>query len=250
MLIDILNPANNITINVKTVQTLGLNGAVYSSQLVYVYQKALQKNKVTEDGFFKLDRNYIFERTQLSIEDQYTIDLNWNKIGLIEKHKDNPDMIKLDVNMLVSIITSEDIKTLTDISKKVKTKSPKGIKETKRQGYINALKNGIVCSNYELLTALRNWVDTIMSNPQNYLSKSSIILFQKTLDTFSGGNLDLALRIVNIAIAQSYKDCQWAINSYERSEKMKNKGISDSTRLPRVTEQKRATKENVSEDTF
>lgn len=241
MLLEILNQDNYISYNVKLATLFGLEGAVYCSVLLSIYQKAYKKNKLIDDKFFKVDRKYIYEKTMIPIENQLNIDLNWIKISLLTKNVDNPDIISLDINLIASLISNEDQTIIKNISKKLKVKSPKGTRETKRQVICNTLKDGIICSNYELLTALRDWVDAIFSNPNNFLSKKSVEVFQQTLNNYCkipGTNdcdLDKALNIVRIAAAQGYKDCSWAINYYEKGLRIKQ---TVDSKLPRVTEQK------------
>ena len=67
----------------------------------------------------------------------------------------------------------------------MKVQKPKGTKESQRQQYINMLKNSIECSNYELLTALRDWVDGVYARPNGFLSKSAIKIFQDTLNSYT-----------------------------------------------------------------
>lgn len=251
MLIDLLNSDNNITININLARIFGLYTAVYCSELIKIYNKALNKNKLVDTDYFKVDRKYVYSKTTVSIEDQLKADLNLSKIGLIKKHQDDPDVIRIDLSLLGSIIISDDEKTLGDIAKKVKVNSPKGIKESQRQRVIIELKNSIECSNYELLTALRNWVDSIYSKPGGYLSKSVIKSFQNTLNSYTQGDLDLALKLVEIATIQGYKDCQWAINVYEKDLKIKKQQeVFANSRLPRVTEQKTADKVGLGEEIF
>lgn len=251
MLIDLFNSNNYITINIKLAEIIGLSAAVYCDELIRVFNKAKNKNKLIDNDYFKLDRKYIYSKTTLSIDEQLRLDLNLSKIGLIKKHADDPDAIKIDISLLANILVSDDLKTLGDLSKKVKVSSPKGIRESQRQHTINELKNSIECSNYELLTALRNWVDSIYAKPNGYLSKSVIKSFQDTLNNYTQGDLDLALTIVNIATIQSYKDCQWAINVYEKDKKIKKQQeMFMNTKLPRVTEQKVATKDSLGEEIF
>lgn len=253
MLIDTLNQENYISYNITLAGVFGLEGAVYCSVLLSIYKKAQIKNKLIDNDYFKVDRKYIYERTRIPVEDQLRIDLNWVKIELMSKHADDPDIIKLDIQYLISIMASEDIKLLDNIRKKLSVKNPRGCKETKRQGICNNLKNGIECSNYELLTALRDWVDAIFANPNNFLSKKSVELFQKTLNEYCKINdgecdLDKALAIVNIATAQGYKNCDWAITYYERGQKMKARVDKQ---LPRVTVQKSANgQEDLSDEVF
>ena len=51
------------------------------------------------------------------------------------------------------------------------------------------------------------------------MSKKSVELGQKLIDSFSGRNLDLAIKILDIASIGGYRDIQWAINSYKENVK-------------------------------
>ena len=111
---------------------------------------------------------------------------------------------------------------------------------------INELKNSIVCSNYELLTALRDWVDGVYARPGGFLSKSSIKLFQDTLNNYTQGDLDLALAVVRVATIQGYRDCTWAINLYESNKAKANSNINK----VRTTEQNVATEDDLGDVVF
>ncbi len=248
MLIELLNSNNYISFNIKTAQIFGLNTAVYISELLSIYEKATIKNKLVDNEYFKLDRKYVFIRTTLSIEEQLRIDSKLMKTGILLKHQDNPDIMKVDVKLFASVITNDDVSLLKDISKKLGGLAKKEPRESKRQAIITALKNSIQCSDYELLTALRDWVDAIFASPNgNYLSKASIKLFQETLNTYTKGDLDLALRLVRIATIQGYRDCNWAISVYEKDVRIKKEVES---KQPRVTTQKRATLDTLGDTVY
>lgn len=217
MITDILN--NTISINLKAIEIFGLHTAAYISILIDIYKKASKKNKLDND-YMRVDRKYITSILSLSSEEQLICDANLMKVALIKKHDDNPDIIKLDLTLYLSMLNNDDIKLIDDIRNHIKINKPKGIKLSQRQQVINNLKDSIVCSNYELLTALRDWVESIYAKPQGFLSKTAIQAFQDTLNNYTKGDLDLALRIVRIASIQGYRDCQWAINVYEKDLKI------------------------------
>ncbi len=219
----ILDLFSDLNINFKAIDILGLNGAAYMSLLLSIYNKAFSKNKVDQDGYFKIDRKYVTNKLTLLQEEQLACDLNLTKLGIMAKKNDDPDSIKIDISLYLSLITSDDLKLMEDVKKQMKVKKPKGIRQSQRQALINSLKDSIVCSNYELLTALREWVDGIFSKPNGFLSKTTIKVFQDTLNNYTQGDLDLALRLVQIATVQGYKDCTWAINVYEKDQKIKSK---------------------------
>lgn len=251
MLLNLLNSQNYISVNIDAINIFGLNTAVYCSELLNIYKKATLKNKLIDEKFFKVDRKYIFSRTSLTVEDQIKCDLNLSKVNIISIKEEDRDIISFDYELYASILSSEDLKLLEDVSKKAKIKTPRGVAESKRQHAITELKNNIICSNYELLTALRGWVDSIFSRPNGYLSLKVVKLFQDTLNNYTKGDLDLALRLVEISTIQGYKDCNWAIQLYEKDLKMKAKNEALSRqRLPRVTEIKKATSDDLSDEEF
>lgn len=247
MLVDIFDNNNSISINYKTIQVFGLPTAVYLTELINIYKKAIKKNKLTDDDYFKVDRKYISNILSLSSEEQIICDLNLIKTSVLKKDPNDPDTLKLDVKLFLSILSSDDFSLYENIKKQMRVSKPKGTKASQRQQMINGLKESIECSNYELLTALRGWVDGVYARPNGFLSRSAIKLFQDTLNNYTKGDLDLALRVVQIATIQGYRDCQWAINMLEESEKRKRQAARNAVR---VTDQTVATKKDLSDTVF
>jgi len=248
MLVDIMDMSDYITFNISLAKIFGLNASVYCSELITIYKKAVKKNKLVDDGFFKLDRKYVTDRTTLTVEQQLAVDHSWMLCGIMKKHPENPDIIKLDIDLIVSIITSEDTNKLSKLSKDFKVRSKDEEKQLKKNLVVKSLQDSIECKNYELLTALRGWVASIYSKPNTYLSKAMIKDFQKTLDDFAKGDLDLALRIVEIASTQCYKQCQWAIDLYLKDEKQRKAKQEYAQSRIRVTTQKVATNDTIKKD--
>lgn len=247
MLLDVFDNDNSISVNYRTIQIFGLPTAVYLTELINIYKKATRKSKLVNEDYFKVDRKYISNILSLTPEEQIVCDLNLIKTSVLKKDNDNPDLLKLDIKLYLSLLCSEDVKLYEDVKKQMKVQKPKGTKESQRQQYINMLKNSIECSNYELLTALRDWVDGVYARPNGFLSKSAIKIFQDTLNSYTKGDLDVALRIVQIATVQGYRECQWAINMFEDSERRKRKQENSQVR---VTEQQVATKKDLSDIIF
>ena len=72
------------------------------------------------------------------------------------------------------------------------------------------------------------WFDAVGANPKGFLSKRSIEIFQKNIDDFANHNLDVALKLIEIAIVGGFRDASWAIESYRRQ-------FGVSYRLPEAT---------------
>lgn len=217
MLTDLLCSDNYVNFNIKLAHTIGLHSAIYINELLNISQKATKKKKLTND-FMTVDRDYIQQRTTLIPEEQITIDQKLTKIGVIEISLDSPDMIKLNIDTLTNIAIDDDAKLLGKVAKltTVKSVTTPGAKLSMRQRNIMALKDNIVCSNDELLQAYKDWIDGVYANPKGFLSAKAIAIFQKGVDDFAKGDLDLALKIVEIATVNGYRNVDWAINVFQK----------------------------------
>jgi len=249
MLIDILNSNNYISYNITIAQIYGLKAAIYVSELLNIYKKVQIKNKFVDGDYINVNRKYVFQRTTLTIEEQLVVEQNLMKLDIIKKHADNEDVIKFDFEKLVSLAITDDLKKIKEISDKVSTDKPKGIRESKRNRTKQLLKDGIICPNYELLTALRNWIDCIYAGPNGYLSKTAVDEFVKGMNEYSKGNLDVSLKLVKIASIQGYKNIDFAIAVYEKDQKLrKSQEVNSQRRINRVTTQKVSTQDDVDGD--
>jgi hypothetical protein len=243
MFVDLLNSYNYLMVNMSAIKIFGLNISVYSAELLNIYKRATMKKKLVEDKYFEVDRKLIKEHTSLTEEEQLACDVNLKKINLISYLKDdNPNLISFDLEAFASLITSEDMKLIKRISDNVKINSPKGTKEAQKQAILTNLKTSIDNSSQELNGALSEWVDAVYSK-QNWMSKKSIELFQQILYNYTKGDLKVALRIVEIATANGWRDCQWAINDYEKE-------LRNSKSQVRTTIQKVATQDTIGGEVF
>lgn len=241
MLIDLLNSANYIMVNIDAIKILGLNTAVYCAELLNIYKKAFTKEKlfdINNQKYFKVDRNYIKKQTSLEIEDQLKCDANLVKVNMIKVSEENPDIIYFDVEVFASLLSSEDVKLLDTVSKKVKINNPKGVKQAQKDRIIAALKESIECRTPDVLFALKDWIDSIFASGKG-MSKAQVSLFKDKLDDYCNGDLKKALDIINLATIHSYIDCQWAINLYEKGNKP---SMAQKPNISvRITEQKKTT---------
>ena len=231
MFLDIYyNESNYGTYNVKCAKIFGLICSIYLSEILDIYQKAHKKNKIDEEEYFKLNRDYIKERTTLDRNQQAELDEILSSVKVL--YLKDKDHLKIDVNHLTSILTSKDEELLKSISNECKYQSKEHKRESKNRAVIENLKASIDCSNGELLGALRCWVDSVCE--RNFLNKTSVKAFQDVLYQYTKGDLDMALEIVNIATKKGYKECQWAINIYETLHPQRTNGTSQVTTMETV----------------
>ena len=236
MLIDLLNSSNYIMINRDAIRVFGLNTAVYCSELSNIYKKAVEKKKLYDGQYFKVDRNYIEKQTSIPVEEQLKCDLNLVKVNVIKISENDPDIIYIDIEVYASILSSEDVKLLDTVSAKVKAKNVKGSKASQRERIIVNLKSSIECKTVPVLVALRDWIDSVMSDPKKYLSVQQVSLFKEKLDEYCNGDLQMALKLIEIATIHQYVDCQWAINAYEKDKQIQS-SIQKSNAAIRKTSQ-------------
>ena len=211
MLIDLLSTSNYAHYNIKLAHIIGLEGAIYVNELLNINEKAVRKSKLKE-GAMKLKRSYITQRTTFSTTKQLEIENRLVEIGLIIRDELEPDLLSVDIGILTSLIMAEDEALVKDISKIAKKKSSKSLSKSEED--LIKLKNIIKVENDELRRAYYEWIET-MYLKQGWLSQKAISLAQYAVDKFADHNLDVALKIIEIASVNGYKDMEWAINKYK-----------------------------------
>lgn len=212
MLIDILSTANNVCFNSKIAHIVGLKPAIYIAEVLNIYDKATRKNALDAENYCTLDREYITKRTTLSLKDQMEAETLLKEIKILNVGSDSS--VYLNINVILDLLADErDIKLSISTKKLIKKYPNRG---TQRQGIADSLKNFVETENDELREAYKDWIDAVYANPKGFLSKRSIQIFQKTIETFANHDLDLALKLIEIATVNGMRDANWAIESYKR----------------------------------
>ena len=228
MLFNLLSTDMYVSYNVKLAKILGLNSAIYISELININRKAIEKNKL-KDGYFKINRDYIEERTTLNKADQKDIDKSLNELKIISIGE-TTDMLKVDMDVLTSLILG-DKKIIDNLTP---SNLPKRGRPSKQDLILRALKSNIETSNTELRQAYENWIEAVCAK-NGWMTKVHVIEAQKTIDNYNKEkDLDLALEIIKIATMGGYRDMNWAINDFIKNHKNSFKP------QPQFTPQKRA----------
>lgn len=224
MLIDLISKSNYGQYNVSIANLLGLETAIYLDLLLDINSKAIRKNKV-DDNYFWVDRKYITSRTTLDESKQRAIEKILADVGVLSVNAEDRDSFNINISALYTIVGSDDTDVIADIKKIIKKKSNK---KTKDEAIIDNLKGGIVTPNIELRNAYCDWIDSVFAK-QGWMSKKSVTAAQTVVDEFSNHNLDIALKIVEIASINGYRDMEWAINSYKQNYSVKYKIAQQTT---------------------
>lgn len=218
MLIDLISLSNYGYYNVQIANILGLDTAVYLGILLDINSKAIRKNKIT-DNYFTVDRKYITSRTTLSEDKQVAIEKILSDIGVLIISKESKNSFSINISALYTIIGEDDTAVIKDIKKIV---SKKANSKSKSDAIKDTLKSNIVTSNEELRTAYCDWIDAVFAK-QGWMSKKSVVSAQTLIDDFADHNLDVALKIIEIASINGYRDMSWALNNYKQNFNLKYK---------------------------
>lgn len=212
MLIELLSTSNYVSYNIKLAEVLGLHYAIYISELTSINDKAIKKEKV--DGkSFTIDREYIKKRTTFSEEEQIDIENNLIKLGILDKTDNEKDSIVLNITTLTTLMMSADEELIDNVKSLSKMKNKSQPKATAAEKIRQQLKSNIITTNQELKEAYEDWIDSVYAK-QGWMSKKSVVVGQQVVDNFSQRNLDVALKLLEIASINAYRDMEWAVNKY------------------------------------
>ncbi len=241
MLIDLLSMDNYVHYNIKIAQILGLHASIYISELLNINEKAVRKDKLSDDCFI-VDRGYIERRTTLSKDEQKEIDTMLLNLGILKKMDGNSDGLTLDLTILTSLVSAEPV-SLEKLEKAISAaKSSSKPKRTKAEAIIDSLKAKVECTNSELKAAYDDWIEAVYAK-QGWMSAKSVAVAQRTVDDYCNHNLDLALKLLEIASINAYRDITWAINLYEKDYKV-------SYSIPKEPGKPQTTSQNLSSEVF
>ena len=213
MLIELLSTSNYVSYNIKLAELLGLHAAIYISELMNINDKAIKKNKL-EQEYFKLVRSYITSRTTIEESEQLEIEENLLKLGILERGESD-DLLSLNITTLTTLMMTTDEELIDKIKKGKKRRGRSGGKSTKADKIKENLKANLRVQNAELRQAYEGWIDAIYDK-QGWMSVKCVTVAEDTVDEFSGRNLDIALKLLEIASIHGYRDIQWAINMYNK----------------------------------
>lgn len=212
MLLDMLSTDMQVSYNVKLAHRIGLHTSIYITELLNINRKALQKKKITDDGYFSVDRDYVELRTTLEKSEQRDLDNALSNIGVITVSKESKDKISLHIDKLSGLLLDEDENKIETVIKPLLGNK----RMTKKEKIIENLKKSIVTTNEELRSAYFDWIDSVYDR-NGWMSVASVRDAQRAIDVYTGKDLDMALDILRIGATNGYKDIAWAINSYEQN---------------------------------
>lgn len=235
MYVDLLNSNNYLSINISLIQKVGLNEAVYISELLNILKKAMKKNKLIEGNYVKVDRKFIASRTTLSPDKQRELDSKLIGLDLMAAHPNMKDVVSINSLGIVSLISLDENEVEKDAMDMFRAKTHSESNHLKGKAIAKRLKQSVITPNAYLRSLMNAWIDTIMENSS--LTKDAIADFQGKVFGYSS-DVNVVKEILSLAIQGRYAYGEAAIDAYEKAAK-KNVGAV------RVTTQRKATKDDV-----
>lgn len=224
--INIASPASYLSVNIHVAKMFGLNVAVYWSVVSEILDRVKDKKTVDQFGFFKIDRKYVTTKTTLTTKQQRDCDAILSESGIVLVDSTNADRISVNVGQMVSYIINSDVAIISNVtpvvnkkakssaSGKTSTKLSDEQKEAKLQGMRNSVFKYITETDPDLLSAYRNWIDSVVGNTK--ANGTTAKLFQESIDSYTTDK-SVKIQLINYSALRAYIDSRWAIEYYERN---------------------------------
>lgn len=219
MLLDMLSSDMFVNYNVKLAHKIGLHTSIYVTELLNINRKAIQKGKLINDVFFKIDRDYITQRTTFNKDEQKQLDTILSDLGVVTISSESKDVISFDVDALTAVLL-DDRKIIESQVKKV----VKNNKQTKQDKIIENVKRSVPPTDPELRNAYFVWIDSVFAR-YGWMSTAAVTKAQKEIDSYTGKDLDMAIDILNNAAVNGDRDIDWTIDRYRKNHKFVNSPI-------------------------
>lgn len=211
MNLDILSTTyGQTTFNIKLAHIIGLKTALYWSVLVDALFQAKKKNKVSEDGYFVLDRKYVYAMTTLTTPEQKECEKILNTLGYLENGT-KVNSVRVDVGGIVELIQTDDEKRIEQVKSLVSKIVDVDKDAQKAEGISKNLKSRITETDLDVAEALYGWVDSL----EGKANGKTVEIFQADLNKYTKDK-KVKLELIKRATITGYRDLSWVINAYER----------------------------------
>lgn len=206
---------DNFCYNVEIAKKLGVSSSVFLSCLF-----AESKTSEKKEECVSLSREQIFERTGLTTSSQEKVEefLSTRQMLEVKPFKTNKDKNYYKINYdkisktIEYTLNTQDLFTFNSTATTIK-------RETKQEKHINSLKKGIASLNMPsmLQQMFCDWVDSVYASSKGFLTLPSLRASYQDLINYTSDD-EVKQKIMTMAIKSGYRDLQWVINSYDRSQ--------------------------------
>lgn len=220
MNLDILSIRNcYLSINEKLIQMLGLDTAAYLTVVMDALHQAVKKDKVNEQGYFKLDRKYALERTGLTTTEQKHCDERLMAIEVLKRDEHKLDLLSLDIGAIVKLIQQDDAKLADQIKLRLAKTKKAEADEYKKEQITRAVKAVVKTTDFDVRQAIYAWIEAM----DGTLKKTAVPLVEDAIDNYTRDK-QVKIKLFQILTINTWRDPQWAIKRYENDYKPKGLG--------------------------
>lgn len=210
MNLDILSTTyGQTTFNIKLAHVLGLKTALYWSVLVDALYQAKKKGKVSENGYFTLNREYVFEKTTLTTLEQKECDKLLIELGYLDKGQ-KVNSIRVDASGITKLITEDDDKRDQQIKALAERIFAESKEQKKADGMSSRLKARVKETDLDVADALYGWIDSLGAKA----NQKTVDIFQADLNSYTKDK-KLKLELIRRATVCGYRDFRWVADIYE-----------------------------------
>ena len=185
---NIFNPSNYIFLDLSLAKDIGIYPALFLSLLVF---KVNPKDYLYDNVDFYNHLETFLCENKLILKNDETGETSLNEEQLLQRVINLKETPKIE-------------------NKKTPTK-----RLTKADAIKTQLKTNILTENIELRQAYEDWIDAVYAR-NGWMSKKAVITGQQLVTTFSEHNLDVALKVIEIASVNGLRDMNWAIENYKK----------------------------------
>lgn len=179
---------------------LGLPAAVYASEILDISAQVYKKGKFSADGFWKLDRKYLEDRTTLTPEQQEEVESILVALEILDKQGKNQLRFRLD--KLFNILSGD----VTISEEQLSVLCEKKPKLTKKEAILLSLKKCINEPDPDLHLAYENWLDVVYE--KGVCKKVQIESFINDINNYTTDKAT-KLAILKVATQAGYKVAEW-----------------------------------------
>lgn len=224
--LDILSPDAYGQFNRRLAKLTSLNSAIYFQEILDISSQVVKKKKFDSEGFFKLDRKYIEDRTTLDEAAQVLADAELTNLGVLEGHAIETDKVRIKLNELTNILVDDTITPTKSLKKKIGA-SKEQAKESRRAGIIGGMMRFITETDEDILNEYHNWMEAVYEN-KYYLTKQQVITFESDLKAYTTDKKTM-LELLKVAKLTGYRVFDWVKSSYEKNKKIEK--ANDTSKL-------------------
>lgn len=206
--------------NRKFAQIVGLEAAVYWSEILEVLDRVLEKKTFDHDGWFVLNRDYIKKRTTFSEEKQKECEEILSRIEIYQVSPDNENRVRCDVKAFVKIMIEDDIETMKEVKAIAKAATKTAKAESKKANIITMLVNSL-SESPEVTEKYRQFLEVAYN--KGLCQKAKLKNFVDEINQFTSDD-SVKIQLLNIGIDRSYTKAEWIINAYSRNSTTKSVG--------------------------